>query len=200
VQVFEEKGGDSRKVLVVGAHFTHTNMYDSLRDAIASSLAATRAQDVILIADTNVDASTTTRALMYHLAVPRSESTVSSELQRTCCLNDNFTYTFDRISANFGTEMLTTVVFEDLPSWVVPRSAFHKGVLVSLYVDAVPINVNPNMIALILALCLSVVLCTIVALCRLSRRSHEQRQILQRIIELGGLTPKVDTNRVSCAA
>ena len=56
--MFEEKGGDSRKILVVGAHFTYLRVYDSLRDAIASSFAATGAQDVIIVADTNVAEST----------------------------------------------------------------------------------------------------------------------------------------------
>ena len=67
--------------------------------------------------------------------------------------------------------------------------------------SAIPVDVNPSMIGFALALGVFLALCcAIVALCRFSRRSKQQKQILQRIIELGGLSPKVDTNRVSYAS
>jgi len=131
MQVFEELGNHGRRVLVIGAHFTHYSWYSSVRRAIARVTTATGVEHTILIADTNVDASTSTRTLMSRIGVPWASRSVDSDLHRTCCLNDGFTYTFDRISANFGSSLETSILYETPPAWAM--GAFHKGVLATLH-------------------------------------------------------------------
>ena len=42
-----------------------------------------------------------------------------------------FTFAFDRISANFGSSMETSILYETPPPWAM--GAFHKGVLATLH-------------------------------------------------------------------
>ena len=96
MQVFEERGGHGRRILVIGAHFTHYRWYSSMRRAIARVTTATGVEHTILIADTNIDASTSSRSLMSMIGMPWASRSVDSDLHRTCCLNDGHFLSYDK--------------------------------------------------------------------------------------------------------
>mmetsp|Transcript_121302 Transcript_121302/g.388552 ORF Transcript_121302/g.388552 Transcript_121302/m.388552 type:complete len:253 (-) Transcript_121302:200-958(-) len=98
-------------VVVVGAHFPHPDDYPgavlTLGAALKSVLDAAGVDDILLIADTNLDASVngTNKGLMQMLEVPMAAHIVGTAAVNTCCLNDGFSYASDRVIANFGQAM-----------------------------------------------------------------------------------------------
>eukprot|EP00929_Paragymnodinium_shiwhaense_P089193 TRINITY_DN49391_c0_g1_i2.p1 TRINITY_DN49391_c0_g1~~TRINITY_DN49391_c0_g1_i2.p1 ORF type:complete len:460 (+),score=89.73 TRINITY_DN49391_c0_g1_i2:179-1381(+) len=158
-QVFEAANASlDLGVLVVGAHYPHVGFYEmgtaGLAESVQKALAATNCTAVIAIADFNVDLSKSwavpesldgagsSEKLLEDVGAPGgSDAVVSSELQKTCCANDGFSYTFDRVISNFGRAMDTTMLFHNpsdettIPSWAVINSTeighaseFHKAI------------------------------------------------------------------------
>jgi len=139
VQAFEHLSGNFRLV-AVGAHFPHLWQYPAgvrtLRSAIRSVTAAVGAEHLLLIADTNLNATNrgglngSSDSLFRSLGVPELGPVMSTDLIRSCCLDDGFHFTFDRVIANFGSEMSTRLLFDPTPEWAVGE--FHKAVVGSL--------------------------------------------------------------------
>jgi len=129
VQQFTEAAawGGERKVVVVGAHYPHTKERKALASALRAVVHATGEQSVVFLADTNEANITSNEQVFLDIEAP--DGTLrSSELQNTCCLNNDFRYemTYDRIIANFGVDIVTTVLFDDPPRWA--QGEFHKPI------------------------------------------------------------------------
>lgn len=77
------------------------------------------------------------------------QATIGTELKPSCCYDDGFqpTGAFDRIIANFGASMDTTVLFDPLPVWAREKKdgnegAFHKGIHGSLASPSVGVSLR----------------------------------------------------------
>jgi len=121
-------------VIVVGAHFPHVlSIYGGMKvlgAAIKSVINATGVTAIVLAADTNMDRHLpygSSGGLMKLLGVPAVEHIVSTDLLKTCCLNDGFHFTFDRVIANFGMDMNTSMLFDPTPAWAFGE--FHRAVI-----------------------------------------------------------------------
>mmetsp|Transcript_16206 Transcript_16206/g.41936 ORF Transcript_16206/g.41936 Transcript_16206/m.41936 type:complete len:337 (-) Transcript_16206:253-1263(-) len=134
-------------VIVIGAHFPHPQGLedtavagaDVLKAALQSVMAnTTDHQPIVLIADTNEWNTVPSKDIMAALGV-QGGNMVSTSLERTCCYDVGFPYwgTFDRIIANFGSDMVTTVFHTPLPAWAEQvrevsgmerKGAFHKAI------------------------------------------------------------------------
>lgn len=134
VQVFEATEQEGR-VIVVGAHFPHGELKtlegaDLLAEAIRAAVDESGVQDIIFAADVNLESWTTSASIMERIGVPDGGGVVSTELVKSCCKNDGFTHTYDRVMANFGASMETTLLHDPLPQFA-RRGIwqFHKGVI-----------------------------------------------------------------------
>jgi len=131
VQQFNDvsASGGGRRIIVVAAHYPHSKERGQLRDALASVAEATGVQATILIADTNEDFSVSNDKVMRDINAP-GQLRVSTDLHNTCCWNNgvnSFAHgnTYDRIIANFGRMVSTTVL--PLPVWG-RTGEFHRAV------------------------------------------------------------------------
>eukprot|EP00429_Kryptoperidinium_foliaceum_P076466 CAMPEP_0176209726 /NCGR_PEP_ID=MMETSP0121_2-20121125/13779_1 /TAXON_ID=160619 /ORGANISM="Kryptoperidinium foliaceum, Strain CCMP 1326" /LENGTH=325 /DNA_ID=CAMNT_0017548741 /DNA_START=1 /DNA_END=975 /DNA_ORIENTATION=+ len=140
---------DLGHVVVVAAHFPHPRSYwdrtmdelFELRKGLRDFLNGTSTRRVIIIADTNEFSHTSNYDIMEYLKVPEGPI-VGTALRATCCYDNDFAgwTTFDRIIANFGAVMETTVLFDPVPDWGKEakngtKGAFHKGVHAWFYLD-----------------------------------------------------------------
>ncbi|CAE8677556.1 unnamed protein product [Polarella glacialis] len=204
VQLFESTSG-GEPVIVAGAHFPHpdsstlhsedsleykaTANTGPLRDAIAYIKDWSGVNKVIVIADTNAWTWVPTSTIMEMLQIP-SGTWVSTSLERSCCFDAGFPpeYAFDRIMANFGGSMHTTMLYEDgLPAWAnqtkgQSRGAFHKPIVGRLYErpSAAPTHSNPlNVFLLVSTTVLATLLVSLIVawLCLTRcRGSHSDRR------------------------
>lgn len=161
VQQFNSVDGQE-ELIVAAAHFPHPAFDQSLdvykqtastaplRDGIRSVMQATGVKDVVVIADTNAWSWVSSDFIMKDM-LELPGTAVSTKLERTCCFDVGFpeALTFDRIMTNFGGELSTTVLFEDVPVWanqtklskcgprdpcgpnqttIIKKGAFHKPV------------------------------------------------------------------------
>mmetsp|Transcript_70759 Transcript_70759/g.199825 ORF Transcript_70759/g.199825 Transcript_70759/m.199825 type:complete len:344 (-) Transcript_70759:142-1173(-) len=118
VQQFEQTGGD-QKLVVAGAHYPHSGDKDrtALKDGLASVRAATGVEQVILMADTNEDASTSNEVIMQDIGVS-TDAVTGTKLENTCCFDIGYVRPFDRIIANFEANLSTLVLLEPwFPEW-----------------------------------------------------------------------------------
>lgn len=166
VQTYERILNPYERVTIAGAHYPHPDVgiteednlayrkgahAEHLREALKKERAITGVEQVVLIADTNAWDWVDNREVMETLGVgPRAwhPAYLGTTLSRTCCYDVGFPSwgTFDRIIANFGKEMTTSVLFEDtIPSWAeqvhevggqVRKGAFHKPVVGMLLLDS----------------------------------------------------------------
>mmetsp|Transcript_79303 Transcript_79303/g.246171 ORF Transcript_79303/g.246171 Transcript_79303/m.246171 type:complete len:123 (-) Transcript_79303:97-465(-) len=88
---------------------------------------------VLLAADLNREASWPSAKVMRRLAVPGADESHSSELLRTCCLNDGFSHAYDRVIANFGASVQSQLLNDPAPSWAIGE--FHKGIAARLKLE-----------------------------------------------------------------
>eukprot|EP00930_Biecheleria_cincta_P002725 TRINITY_DN103716_c0_g1_i1.p1 TRINITY_DN103716_c0_g1~~TRINITY_DN103716_c0_g1_i1.p1 ORF type:complete len:372 (+),score=29.62 TRINITY_DN103716_c0_g1_i1:38-1117(+) len=165
VRQFDSVDG-KEKLIVAAAHFPHpaydrsVDVYKQtastapLRDAIRTVMQATGVEDVVVIADTNAWSWISSDFIMKDM-LELPGTAISTKLESTCCFDAGYPeeFTFDRIMANFGGGLSTTVLFEDVPVWanqtkestcgprdpcgpnqttIVKRGAFHKPVLARL--------------------------------------------------------------------
>eukprot|EP00929_Paragymnodinium_shiwhaense_P092573 TRINITY_DN52529_c0_g1_i1.p1 TRINITY_DN52529_c0_g1~~TRINITY_DN52529_c0_g1_i1.p1 ORF type:complete len:352 (-),score=62.68 TRINITY_DN52529_c0_g1_i1:2-1057(-) len=130
VRLFASVGDDSLRVLVVGAHFPHGQFdYSPLTKIMTKFMESSNACSTIFLADTNKNAVVTNQKIFEGLQVPGASAAAGTEPLKTCCAHDGFTYSFDRIITNAGSDVQTTLLHDPLPGWVVSTSSFHKGVL-----------------------------------------------------------------------
>jgi len=133
-------------VIVIGAHFPHPvtvagdlpdEQFAILRVPLQAMMNSTGTRDVILIADTNLAANIPSTSIATSIGMPGTDI-VSTSLERTCCFDVDFRFTpeftFDRVIANFGVDMMTKVLIEEpIPAWAQQvkgssKGAFHKPV------------------------------------------------------------------------
>jgi hypothetical protein len=132
----------SFKVVVAGAHFDHadsgqipTVSTTAVADAIAKQAQDSNADKFIFLGDTNVYTNPTTdiqTALLAGSPSLSSDVCVSTPLDaHTCCYNQggdtSFPYPFDRIFANFGSSMKSTIHDDPTPSWAT-FAKFHRAI------------------------------------------------------------------------
>jgi len=134
VQVFQYREVEAIKVVVVGAHFPHGHLWnlDGI-DALGNEIRATGVEQVIFAADVNLEWWTSSASIMERLGVSSatgSRGFLSTELLHTCCKNDGFQHTYDRVITNFGESMKTSLLHDPLP-WFAQTGtwAFHKGIV-----------------------------------------------------------------------
>lgn len=143
VQAFDHSS-ENLRIVVVGAHFPHGQLGSALTPSIKHVAAASGSSKTLLIADTNIlkpeatcpagNLCESSTQIFEALAVPGASAAVSTDLLKTCCLNDpGFSFTFDRIIANFGTSMATQLHDDPAPSWAI--GAFHKAISGRLHVS-----------------------------------------------------------------
>jgi len=141
VQSFQHRT-ENMRLIVVGAHFPHGTLGNKLGDSIRSVVNATGEDQILMIADTNINSPDhiwclgdihhhyckSSKDISKALELPHSDKTVSTELLKTCCRNPPFGYAFefDRVIANFGTAMTTELHDDPSPTWA--TGAFHKGI------------------------------------------------------------------------
>lgn len=129
-----EAGSTISQVIVVGAHYPHGRGRGraALRSALDSVVKATTVSSVILLADTNEFWSVSSESIMAELDASGGP-VVASMRYDTCCFNNGFArgFAFDRIIANFGHSMATSLLFDPLPPWA-RTGEFHKAVLAKL--------------------------------------------------------------------
>jgi len=168
VQQFDSVDGQE-KLIVAAAHFPHPSFDQSvdaykktastapLRDGIRTVMQATGVKDVVVIADTNAWSWISSDVIMKDM-LELPGTAISTKLERTCCFDAGYpeALTFDRIMANFGGELSTTVLFEDVPVWanqtklsqcgprdscgpnqttILKKGAFHKPILARLEME-----------------------------------------------------------------
>eukprot|EP00406_Dinophysis_acuminata_P079744 CAMPEP_0179262990 /NCGR_PEP_ID=MMETSP0797-20121207/27650_1 /TAXON_ID=47934 /ORGANISM="Dinophysis acuminata, Strain DAEP01" /LENGTH=359 /DNA_ID=CAMNT_0020971139 /DNA_START=18 /DNA_END=1097 /DNA_ORIENTATION=- len=129
VQHFAEvEAWGGRNIIVVGAHYPHTLERGTLRKGLHSVLRVTKVKEVVLIADTNEDIHVSSSHIMAAIEAPLG-SLMSTPLRTTCCSNNRFklNMTYDRIISNFGVDMDSTVLFDELPEWGY-HGEFHKPI------------------------------------------------------------------------
>lgn len=123
------------RLIVVGAHFSHTHddaHYAPLREALLRVTSNASTNAVVMMADSNIAGSTSSADLLKNVGAPHvDDKTLATALYKTCCSNDGFTYQFDRIVANFGEDMQSTLLFDPTPAWVGPYP-FHRAVFGSV--------------------------------------------------------------------
>jgi len=136
VQVFEHRGNSGMRLAVVGAHFPHGSL-DRLEgiNELGNAIRNTGIDKVIFAADVNQEQYVSSTSIMQRMGVPNAASSVSTELLPSCCKNDGFSHTYDRVIANFGAAMGTTMLMDPLPEFASTGTwAFHKGMLGKLQV------------------------------------------------------------------
>jgi len=135
VQLFTEAPawGGSHKVIIIAAHYPHTRDRTSLISALASVATFSGETSTVLIADTNVNSGVSSASLFMELQAPMG-SLQSSKLMPTCCLNSGFRdeMAYDRIIANFGSSMSTSMPLDSAPAWA--QGEFHLPVRAKLVV------------------------------------------------------------------
>jgi len=125
-------------VVVVGAHLQHPDgspletQLKNMADSIAQVMESANSQNVIIISDTNQEASVSNDDILIALKLPNYNTRQATDLFDSCCAKtpDGFIHEYDRIITNFGTSMATEKVFDPPPSWV--GTEFHTAVLGSL--------------------------------------------------------------------
>eukprot|EP00930_Biecheleria_cincta_P006276 TRINITY_DN107264_c0_g1_i1.p1 TRINITY_DN107264_c0_g1~~TRINITY_DN107264_c0_g1_i1.p1 ORF type:complete len:310 (-),score=40.30 TRINITY_DN107264_c0_g1_i1:82-1011(-) len=130
VQVFTKTTGPflGLSVMVIGAHLPHPQHGDlgTLQGTIASWDGK-----VLFMGDTNRISSG--KSLWCELSPKSCSRVVSSQLHNSCCKNTNFLYKgFDRILANFGTDLQSRTTFESVAK--LSTGEFHIGVVGTLTV------------------------------------------------------------------
>lgn len=200
----------SEEVIVIGAHFPHPASYvfstmneaQVLRDALQVYLRKTSVERVLLIADTNELVNVSSARIMRYLGVPEGPI-VSTSLERTCCFDNGFPApsTFDRIVANFGGHMETTVLFDPLPYWAKEvedpndpssrKGAFHKAVTGTLSMSPGPPPPSPVNVVLIacVATAAVLVLAGVLASCCICWRRRRAAKMLDPQVA-SGATPE----------
>ena len=128
VRTFTHKAAPQLRLTVVGAHFAHS--LDISGPLIRSALSGS--DNVLLLADTNLDASVSNQQLFSSLGLLTPAA--GSAFGRTCCANDGFTYnSTDRIVSSVGTDAQSSFGFfkdnnaDHLPSWVDYTKGTHKS-------------------------------------------------------------------------
>jgi len=133
VQQFTEAPawGGVRKVIVVGAHYPHTQDRTSLISALQSVVTFSGEHSVVLLADTNVNRGVPNTKILAEIKAPAG-SAISSALHATCCLNTGFReeMAYDRIIANFGFSMTSSIFLDPPPAWA--QGEFHKPIKATL--------------------------------------------------------------------
>jgi len=129
VQKFSNNN-DRTEVTVVGAHFPHPggpDFYPGLAGKIGQ--VSDGRGNIIFMGDIN-DNGLTTQTLFNQLGL--GALSVASDLYNTCCFNDGFSFRFDRIGANFGSNAYTTryesLLFDPNPINSSNRGDYHKPV------------------------------------------------------------------------
>jgi len=123
--------------VVVAAHFPPPPHFDhgvkELAKAIKFVSTYSFQHKYLLMADTNTnetDAHCSSKELMTRLG-GEPELTVSTDPVNTCCLNNGFTSTFDRIVATFPMKFTTQVLFQPTPRWA--AGEFHRAIIGTLH-------------------------------------------------------------------
>lgn len=118
VQQFKETGGTHRKLIAVGAHYPHHGDHDraALKSGLSSVRKATGVEQIVLMADTNEEASMSNEDIMQDIGVKNTMT--GTELKPTCCYDIGYIRPFDRIITNFGQKMSTMVLLTPwFPDW-----------------------------------------------------------------------------------
>lgn len=106
--------GDAARIAVVGAQLPEGQPQSSvgveqIKASLGMLLQAAHAQQVLLAADVKAGAVVPSASVMERLQVPKAAGSISTQLYKTCCKSDGFLYEFDRVMANFGHSMKTTL-------------------------------------------------------------------------------------------
>jgi len=137
----EAQGVAPLKMVVAGAHFDHAKPGDlptvsvnAVGAAMEKQAQDSGAENFIFLGDTNVYTNPTTdiqNALLANAPSLSGAISMSTSLQGTCCYNQggasSFPDPFDRIFANFGSSMQTTVYDDPTPAWAM-FSKFHRAI------------------------------------------------------------------------
>lgn len=115
-------------ILVVGAHYPHGKSPEELKAAISTVVKQTAVSSVVVLADTNDASGAPASTLLLHLGLV---GTLGSPPARTCCYDNGFRNSFDRVFANFGSSIQSSVLFDQVPSWA-HVTEFHKAVLAKI--------------------------------------------------------------------
>merc|ERR1712113_1058219 len=90
------------------------------------------------MADTNDNSAPDAELLLEKVGAPTQVGhCVSTKASPTCC-NDHkgFKFKFDRVAANFGEYMNTTILYDPLPEWA--GTQFHKAVATTWFLGESP--------------------------------------------------------------
>merc|ERR1712048_1157380 len=148
VWAFTNIADPSLTAVVVAAHFGHEDVYQSSIDTVGPAIGqvATSAgtTNIFFMGDVNEPISKSSDDVMSDLEkaanIDNSNTVESTELLVTCCMDNQFMpasgddqRTYDRVIANFGISMDTTLLFDPAPTWAKgPGSELHKGIVGSL--------------------------------------------------------------------
>jgi len=148
VWAFTNIADPSLTAVVVAAHFGHEDVYQSSIDTVGPAIGqvATSAgtTNIFFMGDVNEPISKSSDDVMSDLEkaanIDNSNTVESTELLVTCCMDNQFMpasgddqRTYDRVIANFGISMDTTLLFDPAPTWAEGSgSELHKGIVGSL--------------------------------------------------------------------
>jgi hypothetical protein len=95
---FERQDGSGERVLVVSAHFSHSDHgLDDLSGSMKTMMGEARTERVVMMADTNRECSVGSWDIVQGL-LPATSTATSSQLFHTCC-QPEFFHCYDRIMA-----------------------------------------------------------------------------------------------------
>eukprot|EP00404_Azadinium_spinosum_P038760 CAMPEP_0180654462 /NCGR_PEP_ID=MMETSP1037_2-20121125/54707_1 /TAXON_ID=632150 /ORGANISM="Azadinium spinosum, Strain 3D9" /LENGTH=195 /DNA_ID=CAMNT_0022680731 /DNA_START=63 /DNA_END=647 /DNA_ORIENTATION=+ len=113
------------RVIVVGAHYPHYRATGYLAAALARVIKATGENNVVFMADTNLDESS--YLIAKEIGIPRAHQSIVIQKYKSCCLNDGFKHRYDRIFTNFGVAMETLSLDMEVPDWAIGE--YHKAIV-----------------------------------------------------------------------
>jgi hypothetical protein len=130
VRTFTNKAAPHLRLTVAGAHFSH--LLNISGPLLRSALSGRDNDNVLLLADTNLDDSVSNQMLFSSLELPTPAA--GSVFGHTCCADDGFKYNgTDRIVSSVGTDAQSSFgFFKDnnatrLPSWVDVTNSTHTS-------------------------------------------------------------------------